>query len=240
MHERRSSPVTGSGAGSRPGGWQQGAYAAGPLAGTGRVADELWLLAHDDTTGRPFLHPRAAGLGVAGGLLCELLLAGVIRCEPAAVLADGTGRPGDELAGRVAGMIAAEPGVLGPGEWLAFLGRTAAGDVARRLAAAGFVARVPGRLRRGERWRPADPDRAFAPITRARAALDPGRPVTAGAAALAGLAMACGLGPRLLAYVPPGGHRNPGEVVAVLPGGLREVIAQVRAATDSAVLAQRM
>ncbi|HEY1620771.1 MAG TPA: GPP34 family phosphoprotein [Streptosporangiaceae bacterium] len=212
----------------------------GPLAGTGRVADELWLLAHDDATGRPFLHPRAAGLGVAGGLLCELLLAGVIRCEPAVVLAPGAGRPGDELAGRVAEVIAAEPGVLGAGEWLAFLGRTAAGDVARRLAAAGYLAAVPGRWRRGARWRPADPDRAFAPITRARAALDPARPVTAEAGTLAGLAVACGLGPRLLAYVPPGSHRNPDDMVAVLPDGQREVIAQVRAAVDSAVLAQRM
>ncbi len=211
-----------------------------PLAGTGRLADELWLLAHHDTTGRPFLHPRAAGLGLAGGLLCELLLAGVIRCESAVVLVPGARPPGDGLARRVAAIIASEPGVLGAGEWLAFLGRTAAGDVARRLAAAGYLAAVSGRWRRGERWRPADPDQAFAPVTRARTALDPARPVTAETAALAGLAMACGLGPRLLAYVPPGGHRNPEDVAAVLPGGQREVIAQVRAATDSAVLAQRM
>jgi hypothetical protein len=216
------------------------AGAPSPLAGTGRLADELWLLAHDDATGRPFLHPRAAGLGLAGGLLCELLLAGVIRCESAVALVPGARPPGDELARRVAAIIASEPGLLGAGEWLAFLGRTAAGDVARRLAAAGYLAAVPGRWRRGARWRPADPDRAFAPITRARAALDPARPVTAEAGTLTGLAVACGLGPRLLAYVPPGGHRNPDDVVAVLPGGQREVIAQVRAAVDSAVLAQRM
>lgn len=32
------------------------------LSGTGRLADDLYLLAHDDVTGRAFLQPRALGL----------------------------------------------------------------------------------------------------------------------------------------------------------------------------------
>lgn len=210
------------------------------LAGTGRLADELWLLAHDDRTGRPFLHPRAAGLGVAGGLLGELLLARVIRCEPSVVMSPEARPPGDALAWQVAGVIAREPVVLDAGTWVQYLARTAAGDVARRLANDGCLTAVPGRWRRGKRWQPADPDQAFAPITRAKAALDPAVPVMAGSGALAGLAIACGLGPRLLAYAPPGRCRDPDEVIAALPDGLREVITQVRATVDSAVLAQRM
>jgi transcriptional regulator with XRE-family HTH domain len=50
--------------------------AVAALTGTGRLADDLWLLAHHDVTGRPNLHARAAGLGLAGGLLAELVLAG--------------------------------------------------------------------------------------------------------------------------------------------------------------------
>jgi Golgi phosphoprotein 3 (GPP34) len=43
------------------------------LSGTGRLADDLWLLAHHEVTGRPHLRPRQLGLGLAGGLLAELM-----------------------------------------------------------------------------------------------------------------------------------------------------------------------
>jgi hypothetical protein len=42
------------------------------LRGTGLIADDLYLMAHDDVSGRPFLQPRATGLGLAGGLLAVL------------------------------------------------------------------------------------------------------------------------------------------------------------------------
>src|SRR5207302_8432860 len=45
------------------------------MSGTGLVADDLYLLAHDDRTGKPLLHPRPLGIGLAGGLLAELILA---------------------------------------------------------------------------------------------------------------------------------------------------------------------
>ncbi|HEY5985743.1 MAG TPA: GPP34 family phosphoprotein, partial [Streptosporangiaceae bacterium] len=48
------------------------------LSGTGRVADDVWLLAHHELTGKPYVAPRAVGLGVAGGLLAELLLSGYL------------------------------------------------------------------------------------------------------------------------------------------------------------------
>jgi hypothetical protein len=46
------------------------------LGGTGLVADDLWLLAHHEVTGRPYLHARQLGLGLAGGLLAELMMTG--------------------------------------------------------------------------------------------------------------------------------------------------------------------
>lgn len=49
------------------------------LGGTGRVADDLYLLAHHGATGKPHLQPRAAGLGLAGGLLAELMLPDTTR-----------------------------------------------------------------------------------------------------------------------------------------------------------------
>jgi hypothetical protein len=218
-----------------------GARAIPQLTGTGRLADDLYLIAHSDVTGRPCLQPRALGLGLAGGLLAELMVAGQINARPRAVVATDLAPPEDRLAARVLRVIAAERGKYPAGEWLPFLARAAAGDIAARLGAAGYLSQVPSRRPwRGPRWVPADSDCAFAALTRARAALDPARPLTPPAAALAGLAAACGLGPRLLAYAPPRNRRSPEEAAAALPAGLRYLIAQTRAAVDRALLTHRI
>jgi hypothetical protein len=218
---------------------------AARLTGTGRLADDLYLMAHHDVTGRPYLQPRAAGLGLAGALLAELMLSGQVQAGPAGVALTrialtGYHRPGDWLAGQVLSYLAAERELRQAGEWLAFLARTAASDVAGRLGGAGYLTRRPARRPwRGERWIPADSDCAFAPIGRATSALDPARQLLIPGAALAGLAAACGLGPRLLAHA-PASRRRVEEAVAVLPPGLRYLIAQTQAAVDSAVLAHRV
>ena len=148
------------------------------LGGTGLVADDLYLLAHHDVTGRPLLQPRPLSIGLAGGLLAELMLGGSIslrhdgavtahRTWPADDL--GTSCPGSDSR-RIWNLTLFE-------EWLLFLARTTAGDVAGRLERAGYlrhaVSRVP--FRPG-RWVPVDPDWAFTPVVRVRAALNrPGR-----------------------------------------------------------------
>jgi len=201
----------------------------------------LYLMAHHDVTGRPYLQPRAAGLGLAGALLAELMLAGQIQAGPGGIVAASGCPPAQGLAGRVLGQVTGERVPRATGDWLAFLARTAAQDVAVRLEHAGYLTRMPPRNPwRGQRWVPADPDCAVMPFTRARAALARSRPLTAWAAALAGLAAACGLGPRLLSYAAPHPGRTPHDAVRALPRGLQDLIAQTRAAVDSAVLAQRV
>jgi hypothetical protein len=218
-----------------------GLAAGAGLGGTGRLADELYLVAHDDVTGRPRLHPRAAALGVAAALLAELMLGGQLTAAPDGTLTatQDAPAPGDALAGRVLAQMAAEREPLGLRDWLAFLARTAVADVAGRLARAGYLQPAPARWPLGrERWVPADQSRAFAAVVRARSALDPARPLTVPAAALAGLAGAAGLRPLLLQYA-PAAARSPAEITAVLPPGVRDLIAHARAAADSALLAGR-
>ena len=62
------------------------------LSGTGLVADDLYLLGHDDRSGKPLLQPRALGTGLAGALLAELMLAGCIglRHDGTVVITRGT------------------------------------------------------------------------------------------------------------------------------------------------------
>lgn len=211
------------------------------LSGTGLVADDLYLLAHHEVSGRAHLQPRAIGLGLAGALLAELILSGGIGLRAGRVVVTDGISPQDELASRVLGVVAGEREPRPARDWLAFLARTAAGDVARRLAESGYLTWVCSRrLWQDGRWVPVDADCAFAPLTRARSALDGTRLVSVTGVALAGLATACGLGPRLLPYGPPGGRRCLDGAVRQLAPGLREVIAQTQAAVDTALLSSRM
>lgn len=209
------------------------------LGGTGRVADELYLIGHHEVTGRVHLSPRAAGLGLAGALLAELVLTGAITVKAGTVIPVGAGWADDELTAAVAAQIAGETPPRPVADWLAFVARTAAADVAGRLASAGYL--VPARRRpwQAARWRPADPDCAFVPIARLKAALRLDRPGDAPEITLAGLAVACGLGPRLALYLPAGARARTGALVSLLAPELREVIAQTQAAVDAAVLAHR-
>jgi Golgi phosphoprotein 3 (GPP34) len=209
------------------------------LEGTGRLADDLWLLAHDDATGRPCIQPRPLGLGLAGGLLAELALAGAVsvhRDDIAPVLVRRP--PGDDLLSRVLGLLGREPDFHPVSDWLAYLGRSAAADVARRLEASGYLVPARGWFR-GGRWRPVDRDSAFSPVLRVRAVLDAAQPLTAPGVVLAGLADACGLGFRLAQYTPARTIRPLHDAVAQLDPGLYDLVTHTKAAVDSAVLAHR-
>ena len=211
----------------------------GGLGGTGLVADDLYLMAHHETSGRPFLQPRPLGIGLAGGLLAELMLGGCVLTGDDGAVAAGRTWPGDDLARQIRDQVAAESGAYSVTDWLLFLGQSAAPDVAARLERAGYLTRAGGRVPwRAPRWVPVNPDWAFAPLLRARPATDATRPLTAHAAVLAGLAAGCGLRFRLDQYLPVAG-RSIEQAVSALPPGLHQLVAAVQAAVDGAVLAHR-
>ena len=78
------------------------------LGGTGRLADDLWLVAHHEITGKPHLRPRAAGVGLAGGLLAELMLAGGIRLWRGMIVPAGGPVSRDGLARAVLVQVTSE------------------------------------------------------------------------------------------------------------------------------------
>jgi hypothetical protein len=181
------------------------------------------------------------GLGLAGGLLAELMLAGSLQLWHGLVLvADGV-PPRDELAHRVLELVGSEREDLAVRDWLLFLARSAAGNVARRLEQEGYLTlAAPQRLWRSERWVPVDADCAFAPLVRVKSALDSTSPVAAQHVVLAGLAASCGLGHQLALYLPPGARHRLDQAVHILHPQLRELIAQIQLAVDSALLAHRV
>jgi len=211
------------------------------LSGTGRLADDLYLLAHHEITGKLHLQPRAAGLGLAGALLAELMLSGKIYFQADQIMVADRSPPGDGLARSVLGLLVSEPEQHAPRDWLLFLARTAAEDVALRLEQSGYLTRISSRRPwRGQRWIPVDADCAFAPFLRAKSALDSSKPVTAQNAALAGLAAACGLGRQMALYLPPKAHHRLQEAAQQLHPSLRDLITQTQAAVDSALLSHRV
>lgn len=211
------------------------------LSGTGRLADDLYLLAHHEITGKPHLQPRAAGLGLAGALLAELTLSGKIYLQADQIMMADRSPPGDGLARSVLGLLVSEPEQHAPRDWLLFLARTAAEDVALRLEQSGYLTRISSRRPwRGQRWIPVDSDCAFAPFLRAKSALDSSKPITAQNAALAGLAAACGLGRQMALYLPPKAHHRLQEAAQQLHPSLRDLITQTQAAVDSALLSHRV
>jgi hypothetical protein len=115
--------------------------------------------------------------------------------------------PADDLARRVRDQIAGEYQPHPLAEWLLFWARTAAAEIAGRLEQAGYLTRAGGWFPwRSGRWVPVDPDWAFAPLLRVRSALDPARPFDPREVALAGPAVASGLGFRLGQYLTPPGR----------------------------------
>jgi outer membrane murein-binding lipoprotein Lpp len=212
---------------------------SGGLGGTGLIADDLYLMAHHETSGRPFLQPRPLGIGLAGALLAELVLGGHIVVGSDSAVAAGPTSPGADLARQIRNQIAGEPEPHVVLEWLLFLGQSVTGGVGRRLERAGYL--IPAGRRvpwRPARWVPADPDWAFAPLLRARPATDATRPLTAHAAILAGLAAGCGLRFRLDQYLPAAG-RSIEQAVSQLTPDLRQLDGAVQAAVAGAVLAHR-
>jgi Golgi phosphoprotein 3 (GPP34) len=226
--------------GSRTGAYRHRAPPARGLSGTGLVADDLYLLGHEESSGKPLLQPSALGTGLAGALLAELMLVGWIglRQDSAVMITRDAPQSAVRqvaLLKRIAEKSAPQPART----WLRTLAHDAAQDVAVRLEEAGYLEHVRGRVpwRQG-RWVPVNPDWAFAPVLRARVALDPTRPLTAHSAALAGLTVACGLGFRLSEPgIQPG--RPVEDAVALLGPGLQELIAQIATAVESAVLSYR-
>jgi Golgi phosphoprotein 3 (GPP34) len=212
---------------------------SGGLGGTGLIADDLYLMAHHETSGKPFLQPRPLGIGLAGALLAELMLGGHVLAAPDSTVTAGPTLPSDDLTRQVRDQIAGEPEPHVVLEWLLFLGQSAAGGVGRRLERARYLIRVGGRVPwRAPRWVPTDPDWAFAPLLRARPATDPARPLTAHAAILAGLAAGCGLQFRLDQYLPAAG-RSIEQAVSLLTPDLQQLDGAVQAAVAGAVLAHR-
>lgn len=103
------------------------------------IAEDFFLVALDERGGRPRLHPRALGLGLAAGLIAELALLDHVTLVSGQIkVPTGQAPPTQPHHARMCDQMAAEPDHPVP-TWLQFFAQTAPDIVAERLIARGFL-----------------------------------------------------------------------------------------------------
>ncbi|MEV6810947.1 GPP34 family phosphoprotein [Micromonospora sp. NPDC051296] len=202
------------------------------------IADEFFLIAHNDTRGKAKLHPAAAGLGLAGGLLGELILYGHITVTSGQVTVIDRRPPADALAHTVLDQLIGEAQHQAVRTWLSFLAQTAVTSVGERLARAGVLRRQENRrlLRTTVTYLPIDLNVAAWPATRLRAVLERAEPPSVPDALLLGLVAAAGLTREVLWSAGPRAHHRLNLIIPALPAPLKELVAHTESAVGAAVL----
>ncbi|MEU1762859.1 GPP34 family phosphoprotein [Micromonospora sp. NPDC005652] len=171
------------------------------------LADEFFLMAHDDTTGQSRLHDVATRFGLAAALLGELGISGHLTFAPGALHIRDARPPADWLQHQALSQIANEPQERATRTWLAFLATTAHENVAQRLIQTGVVAPEERRRLFGlgpatVRYVPHDMNRAAWSWARLSMRLRNSEPLDVFDLTLAGIAEATGLDRFILAGAP--------------------------------------
>ncbi len=210
----------------------------------GRLTDDFYLICYAEQSGRPVATDAAAGLGLAGGLLAELVLDGhLLVHEGLLYTTAGVAPPSDQPLWEILRVVAGQRRPQPVEAWLRFLATDAATDVRHRMCAAGLLARVRthrlGRTAK-DRYLPTDSNTAAWPAIRLANQLCSGQPVPLPDAVLAGLVDACGL----LKHVLWGPEHAAGfgyadQLRHLLPAPLAVIVAHTEATVGQHVLTRR-
>lgn len=210
---------------------------------TGRLADDFFLMAHEESSGKLLLAERIAGLGLAAALLGELALDECIELREGAVAVLDSSPRDDALSGRVLEFLKQEQHPTRT--WLAFFGQSAHTEVARRMAADGLLVRESRkRPWQDSRWLPVSPAVAVRPTALLCTQLIRGHGLERRDLVLLGLLRATGLDQPVLWEVrqsSPDALRRAGAQVGSgsLGASLTELIIQTEAAVGSAIATHR-
>ncbi len=160
------------------------------------LADELFLVGHDQYTGKPQISDGALDTALAGGVLGELVLAGRLSVGDDTVVVVRDQRPhGDRVSDAAMAEILKQRESHPVRAWVEYLRDHARTMVAPRLIHAGLIERLEVRamLRQTVRYKAVDTLKAAAPQARLRYMLDHPENLDEQTAVLGGLVMASGL-----------------------------------------------
>lgn len=208
------------------------------------LADEFYLIAHDDQTGRPRLHGGAINHGLAAALLGELAAAGHITFSLGNLFVLDARPPSDWLQHLVLDRLVAESQHAATRTWLAYLAETAPEQVAQRLFQAGKVRpqqqrRVLGLFGAATVYVPTDTNVAAWSWARLSTRLRKYEELNAFDLALAGICTSC----RLDQFILDGAAYSVGAQLRRLlqeaPEPMRDLLAGLDTAIGHAVLSHR-
>jgi hypothetical protein len=205
------------------------------------LADDFFLIAHDDRDGRSRLSPKSVELGLAGALIGELVLEQRVFVEGPRLRLISREPPSDALAHTTLATMLAEPQHREVRTWLAYLGQTAVDSIGQRLVRAGVVQQQQVRklLRSSVRYVANDINLPAGRVVRLRRLLTSAEPMRVADTTLGGLAEATGLTGHILWDTDAASVRRLHAMITALPPPLRDLIVQVEAAVGDAVLSQR-
>jgi hypothetical protein len=205
------------------------------------LADDFFFAVHDDVNGKVRLTDRGAGLGLAAGLLGELVLFRKITLERGHVVVIDNRPVRDALVNVVLEDLLGEPEPRPVRDWLRYLSRSAYDMVGQRMMRRGLVRMSQAKVfRRAAVYRPVDLNAAAWPIVRIAQKLGRREQLVLPDVVLAGLIMATGLAKHLRAEAVDDISEYLGHLVSRLPTPLRVLVAETEAAIGEAVLHHRM
>ena len=217
-----------------------------------RLADQLFLAAHDHDTGqlRARLHKAGMELGLAGALLAELILDRRIDVQAGRVVLVSRAPMQDILAQTVLGDIVTELHVAKQPHtvrvWLVYLSHSSVTQVRNRLCFTGIVQEVPGRRWWGgaaNKYRAADINQALGPEAAVHSLITHGQASNNSMSAItfAALADSCGLLPKLTWWREQkvGVRRRLVQLRDQLPRSIRDLVDETEAAVGDAVVGRR-
>jgi hypothetical protein len=160
------------------------------------LAEDLYLLALDETGGRLLIDPLRLDLGLGGALLLDLAVRKRVALLDEHVAVNGEGTTGEPLLDAALSAIAEPTRAHGPDHWVRHLGRGAHHTVQEHLVGLGVLEREDGRVLRFipvHRTRETDGRLHHELVDHLQDAVVLGHPPSSESAALAALAFAVGL-----------------------------------------------
>ncbi len=207
-----------------------------PRDADGQLADELFLIAHDDYTGKPMVAADMLDTALAGALIGELIFDGRVDISAGKVSAIDHRLRREPLSDMVLNEIIHRGNGHPVRSWLEYLRPQMRERVGARLVSAGLVTREQSRslsLRVTVRWPGVDPNRAARPRVMLGASLQRSHQrLDLKTATLAALLSAGGISSVMSTY-----DRTIQERLAASRRQLPPVLAELVAGVDAAVAA---
>lgn len=204
-----------------------------PLPPAGWLADELFLIAHDDVTGGLRVPARVVGRGLAAAMLADLAYVGAVTVAASGMVVTGTAAPGAVDAwGRTVLRWVSTDTLHPPAAWIDRLAGHAYRSVADRLTVAGVVRPRTVRRwwRRDTAYPPVDTNVAAWPWARLSMRVRRRTRLSVHDSTLARLCLATGLGGYVLGVDTLTARRQLWQLLTPVPPGVDELVRHVAAA----------